>query len=147
MANAKTFFSTEEDRRIVDAIRDAEGKTSGEVRVHLENHCKEDPVTRAWEVFGELHMHETEARNGVLFYLAVQDKCFAVVGDQGINQKVEEDFWDSVKAEMESKFRAGQFVDGLRNGIIAAGEKLATYFPHAGGDDVNELSDELSIGD
>jgi uncharacterized membrane protein len=147
MSNAKTFFSAAQDQLLVKAIGEAEVKTSGEIRVHLENHCKLDPVERAWEMFGKLRMHQTEARNGVLFYLAVQDKCFAVVGDEGITQKVDLDFWDSVKSDMEKAFRAGQFVEGLCGGIEAAGEKLSVHFPHAGEADSNELSDELSIGD
>ncbi len=147
MANAKTFFSKEQDARIVAAIRSAEGRTSGEIRVHLEDHADGgDPMARAKQLFEELGMTATAARNGVLFYLAVKDHRFAVIGDRGIDQTVPAGFWDGIKDGMQSAFREGRFVDGMVRGIEAAGTALAEHFPHAGRDDRNELPDELSIG-
>jgi len=147
MANAKYFFSPEEKEKITDAIRRAEDKTSGEIRVHLEERCPGgDPWARALKVFAKLGMHRTELHNGVLFYLAVKDRKFAIVADEGINRTVEEGFWDQIKAVMEEKFKKGDFLGGLVTGISMAGEKLKKAFP-VSEDDINELSDEISFNE
>ena len=91
------FFSSEQKKQILREIYEAELDTSGEIRVHVENHCKTaDSLTRGIELFHRLHMHNTAQRNGVLFYLAVKDKKFAIVGDEGINNKLPPDFWDTI---------------------------------------------------
>jgi uncharacterized membrane protein len=147
MSHAGNFFSPAEDQRIVEAIRAAERKTSGEIRVHLEDHCPgQDPFKRATELFAELGMVRTEARNGVLFYLAVQDKRFAVIGDEGIHRAVPPGFWDGIKAGMEADFKQKRFAEGLCRAVREAGQALGEHFPHAGQKDRNELSDELSLG-
>ena len=141
---SRTFFSKEEQRRIVSAIKEAELDTSGEIRVHIENHCKEEALERAAELFYDLKMDRTAARNGILFYLAVKDRKFAIIGDEGINRNVEHDFWNDIKDEMTSRFKEKQFTEGLTNGILKCGEKLKQYFPYQD-DDANELSDEISF--
>ena len=141
---ARSFFSKEEQQKIVAAIKKAELNTSGEIRVHIENHCKTEVLERTAEMFYELKMNRTAARNGILFYLAVKDRKFAVIGDEGINRNVEHDFWNDIKDEMTAKFKNGQFAEGLTNGILKCGEKLKKYFPYQD-DDVNELSDEISF--
>lgn len=143
--NAKSFFSTEQQRQIVDAIKVAELNTSGEIRVHVENHCKGDVLDRSVMVFNTLKMDKTAARNGVLIYLAVTDKKFAIIGDEGINRLVEHDFWNDVKDEMARCFREGDFTGGVTNGILRVGEKLKAFFPYQS-DDVNELPDDISFG-
>lgn len=143
--NAKSFFSTEQQRQIVDAIKVAELNTSGEIRVHVENHCKGDVLDRSVMVFNMLKMKETAARNGVLIYLAVADRKFAIIGDEGINRLVEHDFWNDVKDEMARCFREGDFTGGVTNGILRVGEKLKAFFPYQS-DDVNELPDDISFG-
>ena len=142
----QTRFSKEEQLKIVQAIEQAELNTSGEIRVHIEKKCKTDPLKRAVEVFEQLKMHQTEDRNGVLFYLAVNDKKFAVIGDEGINSKVEEHFWDDVKSMLLDHFKQSKFSEGLSKGIALAGEKLKTYFPYQS-DDTNELSNTISFGE
>ncbi len=147
MANAKDFFSPEEKKKITDAIRQAEDKTSGEIRVHLEDRCPGgDPMARALKIFAKLGMHRTELRNGVLFYLAVKDRKFAILADEGINRTVEDGFWDQIKTVMEEKFKNGDFLGGLVTGIGMAGEKLKKAFP-VSEDDINELSDEISFNE
>ena len=141
---SRTFFSKEEQRRIVSAIKEAELDTSGEIRVHIENHCKEEALERAAELFYDLKMDRTAARNGILFYLAVKDHKFAIIGDEGINKNVEHNFWNDIKDEMTSNFKENKFTEGLTSAILKCGEKLKTYFPHQE-DDVNELSDEISF--
>ncbi len=139
------FFSTEEKDRITKAIKEAELNTSGEIRVHLEGELKGDVLDRASYIFGRLGMQKTVLRNGVLFYLAVKSQKFAILGDAGINEKVPANFWDMIKEKMASQFRQGDFVNGLCEGIIMAGEQLKTHFPYKA-DDVNELSDDISFG-
>lgn len=142
--NAKEYFT---DARLValdTAIKAAEKATSGEVRLYVEDKCKEDVLDRAAYLFSELKMHKTELRNGVLFYLALKDKKFAILGDGGINAKVGNDFWNHIKTEMLNFFKQEQFAEGLETGIAMAGEALSTHFPYQK-DDVNELSDDIII--
>ncbi len=140
------FFSEEDKLLITNAIKEAEVNTSGEIRVHLETKCKEDVLDRAAFIFEKLKIHETKLRNGVLFYLAVEDRKFAILGDAGINQVTSEDFWDSIKAEILVSFKEGDFSKGLVRGIQMTGEALKSYFPYQR-DDINELSDEISFGE
>lgn len=143
MPKAKDFFTPAQAEQIVAAIREAETATSGEIRVHLEEHCKEDPLARAIELFGSLGMNATEQRNGVLFYLAIADHKFAIYGDEGINTKVPPDFWQSTRDLMQGHFKAGRFTEGLSAGILLAGQQLKTYFPYQQ-NDTNELNDQIS---
>ena len=143
--NPKKFFNTEQQQQIVDAIKTAELNTSGEIRVHVENHCKGDIMDRSVMVFNMLKMNKTANRNGVLIYLAVEDKKFSIIGDEGINRLVEHDFWNDVKDEMARCFREGDFTGGVANGILRVGEKLKVFFPYQS-DNVNELPDDISFG-
>ncbi|RLD65823.1 MAG: TPM domain-containing protein [Bacteroidetes bacterium] len=140
----KSFFSEEQKVQIVDAVKVAEKETSGEIRVHIENRCKRDVLDKAAFVFEKLEMHKTELRNGVLFYLAVKDQKFAILGDAGINSSVPDNFWDETKEAMFEEFKQNQFAEGLVKGIQMAGEKLKEFFPYQS-DDVNELSDDISF--
>ena len=114
--NADNFFNSEERNEIVAAIEKAELNTSGEIRVHVENHCKDDALDRAVQVFSMLKMHKTRLRNGVLVYLAIKDQRFAIIGDAGINAKVSDDFWDKTKSIMLKEFKSlwcTHFLNGL----------------------------------
>lgn len=142
---AKDFFTESQKQEIVAAVKAAELNTSGEIRVHVDNKCKEDVMDRAAFVFEKLSMHQTAQRNGVLFYLAVKDKKFAILGDAGINAKVDDNFWDEIKDHMLSKFKNAEFSVGLSEGIQMAGQQLKSHFPYQT-DDVNELSDDISFG-
>jgi len=139
-------FTEEEKLQIENAIRVAETNTSGEIRVHIEKNCKDEVLDRAAYIFEKLEMHKTDLRNGVLFYLAMEDRKFAILGDAGINQKVPKNFWDEIKEDVISHFREELFAKGLSEGIIKAGEQLKKHFPYQK-DDVNELSDEISFGE
>lgn len=143
--SVQKYFTEENKLQIASAIRVAETNTSGEIRVHIEKNCKEDLLDRAAYWFEQLGMHKTELRNGVLFYLAVEDHKFAILGDAGINQKVPSDFWEETKELVISKFKEGSYSEGLASGIIKAGEQLKQHFPFKS-DDVNELSNEISFG-
>ena len=117
---AKDFFSKEETGEIKKAILNAELDTSGEIRVHIENECGGDALDRASYVFSKLKMDKTELNNGVLFYLAIQSKKFAIIGDSGINKEVPENFWEEIKTEMSVYFKEGKFAQGLVTGISMA---------------------------
>ncbi len=141
---AKEFFSEEEKLSIRDAIVAAETHTSGEIRVHVENHCKGDAVKHAEKVFARLKMNKTAERNGVLFFVAVLDRTFVIYGDVGIHSHVPENFWDSVRDHMLPFFKQKQFTKGLCEGIRLAGDKLQEHFPHQD-DDKDELPNEVSF--
>lgn len=145
MSKVEDFLTREEEQEIVEAIRIAEKNTSGEIRVHIEKTTSLDPYDRAMEVFHELRMDETQLQNGVLIYMAVEDKTFVICGDKGINDLVEPDFWDCTRDAMVSEFKKGDFKQGLVDGILRAGERLKKYFPWQEGD-TNELSNEISKG-
>lgn len=140
---AEKFFTKEDEQQIVAAIKDAENRTSGEIRVHLENHTDEPNLEHAKHVFEKVGMANTELRNGVLFYLAVQDHQFSIIGDKGINEAVPSDFWDKIRDTMQEHFKKQEFKKGLIRGIEMAGKALKEYFP-VQDDDENELPDQIS---
>jgi len=140
------ILSSEEQERITHAVSLAENRTSGEIRVVVENIVgKHTAIEKATKYFEKLEMHKTVLRNGVLIYLAVADHQFAIIGDQGIHGRVEADFWECTKEKMIHHFRTGDYVKGLIEGISQAGERLHTFFPRQD-DDVNELPNEVYFG-
>jgi uncharacterized membrane protein len=143
MSKTEDFLTKQDEQEIVSSIVEAEKNTSGEIRVHIEEHSEKSPLDRAQEVFFELKMNETKDRNGVLFYICVSDKKFAIIGDKGINDVVESDFWDCTKDTVIANFKEGNFKKGLVEGILQAGQRLKNYFPYQS-DDTNELSNEIS---
>lgn len=143
---SKQFFTQSQKESIQSAISNAELNTSGEIRVHIDNQCAVDPVEKAIEVFEKLKMHETDLRNGVLIYVAVHDHKLAIVGDQGINDAVADNFWDEIKNNLIESFKKGLYAEGLSDGINAAGMQLKAHFPYQS-DDMNELSNEISFGE
>lgn len=145
MPEANDFLSADDEKAIVNAIQQAEKNTSGEIRIHIENTSEKPPLERAQEVFFMLGMEATTARNGVLFYVGVKDRAFAIIGDEGIDKVVDNDFWDSTKDAVISHFKENRFKQGLVDGILRAGEQLKAYFPYAD-DDKNELPDTISKG-
>ena len=143
--DVKDFFSDEQKQQIRAAIERMEHKTSGEIRLHVEGDCDGDPYERALKVFHRLHMHKTKYRNAILFYLAVNHKKFAIVGDEGIHKKVPENFWVTVKDHVITQFKQEKYTEGLCEGIDMTGDMLQKHFPHHV-EDKNQLSDEISYG-
>ena len=141
---ASEFFTSSEQEAIVHAIKEAEHATSGEIRLHIETSCKGDVLDEAAWIFRKLGMHKTADRNGVLFYLAVRERKFAIIGDTGINSIVPLGFWDNIRDHMKQRFSEGKFTEGLAEGIMMAGEQLKEHFPYSK-DDVNELTDTISF--
>lgn len=140
------YFTQAQNDAMVAAIQQAEKNTSGEIRVHIEKHCKKSPLDRAVEVFAELKMHKTALRNGVLIYLAIEDKKLSIIGDAGINIKVPNDFWDEIKDRMVKNFQAGKICEGICEAIQNTGHQLKQYFP-CQENDTNELPDDISFND
>ncbi len=145
MSNVGYFLTNKEEQEIINAIRKAEQNTSGEIRVHIEKISNIDILDRALEVFHLLKMDNTKLQNGVLIYIAVDDKNFVIYGDKGINDVVPTNFWDSTKDVMVSHFKNGNYTQGLVEGVLKAGEQLEKHFPweHV---DRNELPDHISKG-
>ncbi|OFX83839.1 MAG: hypothetical protein A2W99_02845 [Bacteroidetes bacterium GWF2_33_16] len=139
------FFNSAQKQQITKAVKDAETNTSGEIRVHIESDCSGDVLDRAAYIFAKLEMHRTKLRNGVLFYLSINDRKFAILGDAGINAVTPENFWDEIKENVLSEFKKGEYANGLSKGIQMAGDALKKNFPYQK-DDINELSDEISFG-
>lgn len=138
------LLNKNEQVRLVEAIKTAETNTSGEIRLHVQNRCKEDIFETAQKKFEELGMTATELRNGVLIFMALKDKKFAILGDSGINELVPDDFWQSTVDVMTESFKQKDLVGGLEKGILKAGDALKEFFPYQS-DDINELSDEISF--
>ncbi len=143
---ASTFLTKEQQSLIRNAIIEAEESSSGEIRVHIETVVEGKVLDRAAWIFKKIGMHKTEDRNGVLFYLALNNRKFAIIGDSGINAKVPEDFWDEVKIILEKNFSIQKFTEGLTEGILMTGLKLKEFFPYKKRD-INELPDEISFED
>ena len=137
------FLTDQQEQDVINAIRQAENNTSGEIRIHLEKSLDQDALKRAQEVFHQLEMDKTVLKNGVLFYVAVDDHQFAIIGDEGIDNKVPDNFWESVRDEVISEFVKGNYTRGLVKGNLHAGEKLQEYFPFNDKGE-NEISDEIS---
>ncbi|HKI46958.1 MAG TPA: TPM domain-containing protein [Balneolales bacterium] len=137
------LLSKDDESLIIEAIKSAEHRTSGEIRVHIEDECETEALDRAQAVFAELKMHKTKLRNGVLIYVAIDNRKLAIFGDTAIHDQVGQDFWNDVRDQMIREFRKGKYAQGIAQGVKMAGEKLRTHFPWQS-DDKNELSDEIS---
>jgi uncharacterized membrane protein len=145
MSRVADFLTSEEEEEIVQAILEAEKNTSGEIRVHIESHVKQDPLQRAKEIFHLLKMDNTKEENGVLLYVAVNDRKFSIYGDKGIHKVVPANFWEATKDIIQAHFAKGNFKQGIVAGITKAGKELQQHFPWRHGD-TNELSNEVSKG-
>ena len=144
--NPVELLSEEERKAVVEAIRQVERKSSAEIRVHLESHYFSDVLDRAVAVFDRLGMRKTEARNGVLLYVALKDRVSAIIGDENVNRYVGREFWKETDREMNAFFSEGRFTEGICGAILRIGEELQLHFP-GGPEDANELPDDISYGD
>lgn len=141
------YFSKEENAQIVQAIKNAEQKTSGEVRIYIEKKCKMvNPVHRAKEIFFHLAMDKTNDRNAVLIYLAMKDRQLAIYGDEGIHQKVGQEFWQNEVKAILAAFNSSNYTEGLVKIIHDIGDALLFHFPYDAQTDKNELPDEIIFG-
>lgn len=143
MITARDFFDKQEQQLLVDAIASAELKTSGEIRLHVSNFCFGNEVKAAEKVFTRLKMHQTKERNGVLIYIATLSRKVAVVGDEGIHQKLSDEFWQKIVIQLIQKFKQNKKAEALSECIIECGEQLGNFFPRQS-DDKNELTNTIS---
>ena len=145
--NTDKLLNTSDKQMLVQAIQAAEKTTSGEIRVHVESRTKKgDALSRATEIFFKNKMNATKERNGVLVYVAVEDRKLAIYADQGIYDKVGVEFWYSQVQEMTSHFKEENYVKGMSVVIAEIGKALTHHFPYDRVSDSNELSDEIMIG-
>lgn len=143
---AARLFDDAGRQRLRLAVQQAEQHTSGEIRVFVDDYCKEDVLDRAAFVFSKLGMEKTELRNGVLIYVALNDRKFAIIGDAGIHARVGDVFWKEVREGMAAFFKKEMIIDGIEYAVLEAGIRLKEFFPRAE-DDRNELSDDVHFGD
>ena len=137
------FIAAIDQTQVVEAIGQAEAKTSGEIRVFISKAKTSDPLKSASVQFKSLGMHQTQLRNGVLIFVAPASRNFALIGDEGIHQKCGANFWTSAAAHMEVHLRAGEVTRALVGAIQEIGTILQQHFPRAH-TDKNELPDALS---
>jgi uncharacterized membrane protein len=142
---AQELFQEADRKRIQQAVHNAELVTSGEIRVFMEDECKNDVLDRAAFIFAQLEMHDTDLRNGVLIYLAVEDRKFCIIGDAGIHGIVGNNFWEEITGRMGVYFRENHFADGIEYAVGKVGEQLSAHFPRSK-DDINELPDDIVFG-
>jgi uncharacterized membrane protein len=144
----KSLLSKEIQDAVVSSIAACEKRSSGEIRVYVESHCKMvNPIHRCEEIFVQLKMHQTKEHNGVLLYLALKDKQFAIVGDIGINQKVGgNEYWEFIAVKLTEYFKAGQIKEGICYCVTEIGQSLSKYYPEDGSANPNELPDEIVFG-
>jgi uncharacterized membrane protein len=138
------LITKKDSDKIVKAVQQAEKECSGEIRVHIQKRCNEDIVKTAEKKFNELKMYKTADRNGVLIFIAIKDKKFAIIGDKGIHEAVSTDFWEKTADAMKGEFIKDDIAAGIVEGVLAVGQQLKIFFPYTS-DDINELSDEVSI--
>lgn len=145
MSNPKKFFSKEELSQLEAAIKVAEQNTSGEIVVHIDTKCSGNPLQRAKQIFKRAKLYKTKFRNAVLFYLAVDSHKFAIWGDEGINQKVPENFWDEIALGMTKDFKQSRFLEGLIKAIEMSGHTLKEFFPYDQKGSLNEIDNTIGL--
>ncbi len=143
MLGARNFFDLAEQQMLMESIARAELKTSGEIRLHVENFCFGNELKRAAVVFKKLKMYQTKERNGILIYLAVKSRKIAVCGDEGIHQKLGNEFWQKMVTDIITKFKADKKAEAMATCIEECGEQLGKFFPRSE-DDLNELANHIS---
>lgn len=142
---SKHFFSPEQEQRIVRAIQQAEEKTSGEIKLHIQHHTRfDDPLDEARYCFKKLNLHQTKQRNAVLFFFNPTEHKIAVFGDEGLHKVLPSNYWDEMIKHMVGLFKKNEFVEAFEYGIEHCGQQLSQHFPSLGNKDINELSDEIS---
>jgi uncharacterized membrane protein len=141
------FVKSLDDEKIVAAIREAEARSRGEIRVHVAEHEVTEPQAEAARVFDELGMADTAEHNGVLLFVAPESQSITVLGDRGAHERCGDAFWAKVVEAIRDEFRAERFTEGIVAGVRTVGDALALHFPRRPGEvDRNELPDGVSRG-
>jgi uncharacterized membrane protein len=142
----KQLLSSIDSVKVKHAIEHAEEQTSGEIVVSVAPFFWGNVEKAARRAFARLGVSKTHLRNGVLFFIVPSRRLFVVLGDQGIHEKVGQEFWNGIAGHLSRHFREGNFTEGLVHGIGEVGRQLATHFPHDRSADVNELPDDIDFG-
>ncbi|MHC4331433.1 MAG: TPM domain-containing protein [Planctomycetota bacterium] len=140
--NPRKFLSEAESAKINSAIKEAESKTSGEIKLVMARHCWGNVKAKASKIFKQLGLDKTQERNCVLVLFIVTNREFLIYGGQGIHEKAGQEFWDDIRDKMAAAFKQDEFGDGISRGVRLIGEKLSRYFPYQR-DDTDEISDEI----
>lgn len=146
MRRRKRWMQAVDGARVEKALREAERRTSGELRVSVAPFFWGNPEREANRAFDRLGMTRTRERNGVLIFVVPSRRSFVIRGDQAIHAKVGQGFWNETARLLSSHFAEGRFTEGLEAAIHRLGEKLAVHFPRSPSD-VNELPDQVDYGD
>ncbi len=142
----RQFFTAEQQHLMVQAVQQAEKNTSGEIRIFVESKCEYmDAVDRAKEIFFNLKMEKTKDRNAVLLYIALDDRQLALFADEGIYQRLGQQYWDEKVKKITGAFTKDDYTGGVCHVVIEIGEALKTEFPYQS-DDKNELPDDIVFG-
>lgn len=123
------FFSKEEKDKIVSAICDAEADTTGDILLHLERYCGADVLAKAKKLFEHQKLHLKKDKNAVLIYIALKERSFAILGDEGIHKRVGDQFWNGLSESLRQDFTKGEFLSGLESVIAQIGQELKVHFP------------------
>ncbi len=144
----RPMLDNDSQLKVVASIKEAESKTSGEVRVFMEHHCTYvDAMDRARELFFQLAMDKTDARNAIIVYVAYTDRQYALFGDKVIYEKAGgPEFWKSASDKLRGHLRKNEITEGLCNCIHELGNALAVHFPYDPAIKKNELPDEIVFG-
>jgi uncharacterized membrane protein len=143
--NPEKFLTEEEKKQVDEAVKKAERETSGEIKLFIDRFCWGKIEDKVLRVFRRLGLSRTKERNGVLIYLVTTNREFAIYGDEGINKKVPENFWDRIKDSMQEGFSRGDFGKAIAEAIETIGLQLKAYFPYRQ-DDKNEISNKIEYG-
>ena len=135
-----------DQKKIIEAISKAELLTSGEIRVYIAKHCKEDAIEKASLIFQDLKMHETKLRNAVLIFICSSDKKAAIIGDVGINSTIADSFWDNTLNELITYCSKDLITEGICKAVEKVGDLIKQKYPYTEGD-INELDNEIILED
>ena len=135
-----------DQKKIAEAIKNAELLTSGEIRVYIAKQCKEDAIEKASAIFHNLKMQETKLRNAVLIFVCPADKKAAILGDSGINSVIQDNFWDSALNELVSYCSKDLITEGICVAVEKVGDIIKQKYPFLEGD-INELDNEIILED
>lgn len=125
----KDFIKKLPHDTLVSAIREAEQKTTGQIRVLISHKSVTDPVVAAQKEFVRLGMAKSTEQNGVLIFVSPRSHKFAVIGDEGVHAKCGDEFWQELAKTMTEFFRKSEFTEGVIHGVRKAGDLLAKHFP------------------
>ena len=138
------FLTEHQMASLVEAIQTAEDHSTGEIRIHIDSNTEGNNAQIAFEVFKRLCKNKTVAKNAVLFHVNFEQQYLTIIGDEGIHEKVHQNFWDKMHDRITQEFMKGNFHDGLKNAVLETGLELKKYFPISG-ENPNELSNEITF--